>query len=46
VGDRFFKNDVVPAGIAGFYIDITDQFEKDVQKRLTEGVMTISARGR
>ena len=44
VGDRFFKNDVVPAGIAGFYIDITDQFEKDVQKRLTEGVMTISAR--
>ena len=36
VGDRFFKNDVVPAGIAGFYIDITDQFEKDVQKRLTE----------
>jgi len=31
VGDRFFKNDGTPAGIAGFYIDITDQFEKDVQ---------------
>ena len=44
VGDRFFKNDGTPAGIAGFYIDITDQFEKDVQKRLTDEVMTISAR--
>ena len=44
VGDRFFKNDGAPAGIAGFYIDITNQFEKEVQKRLTEEVMTISAR--
>ncbi len=44
VGDRFFENDGAPAGIAGFYIDITDQFEKEVQKRLTEEVMTISAR--
>jgi PAS domain S-box-containing protein len=44
VGDRFFKSDGTPAGIAGFYIDITEQFEKDVQKRLTEEVMTISAR--
>ena len=44
VGDRFFENDGALAGIAGFYIDITDQFEKEVQKRLTEEVMTISAR--
>jgi hypothetical protein len=44
VGDRFFKNDGAPAGIAGFYIDITEQFEKEVQKRLTEEVATISAR--
>jgi PAS domain S-box-containing protein len=44
VGDRFFKNDGAPAGIAGFYIDITDHFEKEVQKRLTEEVITISAR--
>ena len=44
VADRFFNTDGAPAGIAGFYIDITDQFEKDVQKRLTDEVMTISAR--
>jgi PAS domain S-box-containing protein len=44
VADRFFNTDGTPAGIAGFYIDITDQFEKDVQKRLTDEVMTISAR--
>jgi PAS domain S-box-containing protein len=44
VADRFFNSDGAPAGIAGFYIDITDQFEKEVQKRLTEEVMTISAR--
>jgi hypothetical protein len=44
VGDRFFTNDGAPAGIAGFYIDITDQFEKEVQKRLTDEVTTISAR--
>lgn len=44
VGDRFFQHDGAPAGIAGFYIDIRDQFEKDAQQRLTEAVMTISAR--
>jgi PAS domain S-box-containing protein len=44
VADRFFNTDGTPAGIAGFYIDVTDQFEKDVQKRLTDEVMTISAR--
>lgn len=44
VGDRFYNNDGTPAGIAGFYIDITDQFDRDVQKRLTEAVTSISAR--
>jgi hypothetical protein len=44
IGDQFYKNDGTPGGIAGYYIDITDQFEKDVQKLLTEAVLTISAR--
>jgi hypothetical protein len=44
VGDRFYANDGAPGGIAGFYIDITEQFERDVQKRLTEAITSISAR--
>jgi len=44
VGDRFYANDGAPGGIAGFYIDITEKFERDVQKRLTEAITSISAR--
>jgi hypothetical protein len=44
VGDRFYDNDGTPAGIAGFYIDITDHYDRDVQKRLTEAVTSITAR--
>jgi PAS domain S-box-containing protein len=44
VGDQFYKKDGTPAGIAGYYIDITDHFEKEVQKRLTEAVLSISER--
>lgn len=44
VGDRFYNKDGTPAGIAGFYIDITDHFDRDVQKRLTEAVTSITER--
>ncbi|CAM4113910.1 ANTAR domain protein [Mycobacterium basiliense] len=32
------------AGTAGFYVDITEQFESDVQKRLTESVAAVNSR--
>jgi PAS domain S-box-containing protein len=32
------------AGAAGFYVDITEQFHADVQKRLTESVTEVSER--
>jgi PAS domain S-box-containing protein len=32
------------AGAAGFYVDITEQFDADVQKRLTESVTEVSER--
>jgi hypothetical protein len=44
VGDAFRDDDGAPAGIAGFYIDITEQFDKDVQERLSEAVQTICER--
>jgi fructose-specific component phosphotransferase system IIB-like protein len=44
VGDSFCADDGAPAGIAGFYIDITEQFNKDMQERLSEAVQTISDR--
>ena len=44
VGDRFFGDGGAPAGIAGFYIDITERFNRDVQERLTDAVQTITDR--
>jgi len=32
------------AGAAGFYVDITEQFQGDMQKRLTESVTEVTAR--
>ncbi len=43
VGDRWYQ-DGAPAGISGFYVDITEQFNTDVQDRLTEAVVEIGAR--
>jgi hypothetical protein len=43
VGDRFYDGDTL-AGISGFCVDITEQFNSDVQDRLTEEVVSIGAR--
>jgi hypothetical protein len=43
-GDSFCEEGDEPAGITGFYIDITEQFNKDVQERLSEAVQTITER--
>lgn len=44
VGDRIVDKDGVPAGIAGFYVDETQQYQADVQARTTEAVQEITAR--
>jgi hypothetical protein len=44
VGDSFCEDGGAPAGTTGFYIDITEQFNKDVQERLSEAVQTICER--
>jgi len=44
VGDSLRENGGEPAGITGFYIDITEQFNKDVQDRLSEAVQAITER--
>jgi hypothetical protein len=44
VGDTFCDEGGEPAGVTGFYIDITEQFNKDVQERLSEAVQTITER--
>jgi hypothetical protein len=44
VGDLFYKDGPAPAGVAGFYIDITQQFNRDVQTPVTEAVQAITAR--
>ena len=44
VGDSFRDNGGGLAGITGFYIDITEQFNNDLQERLSEAVQTISER--
>ena len=44
VGDPFREGGGEPAGITGFYIDITEQFNRDVQERLSEAVQTIIER--
>jgi ANTAR domain/PAS fold len=38
VGELVDEDNGAPAGISGFYIDITEQFNRDVQERLTEAV--------
>jgi hypothetical protein len=43
VGDRFYDGGA-PAGVAGFYVDITEQFNADLQERLSEAVTAIGAR--
>ena len=43
VADRFYE-DGVPAGAAGFYVDITQQFNTAVEERLSKAVLTVSAR--
>ncbi|OBA80180.1 transcriptional regulator [Mycobacterium sp. 1164966.3] len=43
VGDPWYDDDG-PAGISGFYVDITEQLNTDVQDRLTEAVAAINAR--
>jgi PAS domain S-box-containing protein len=43
VGDRWYDGNT-PAGISGFCVDITEQFNSDVQERLTEAVVAIGAR--
>jgi ANTAR domain/PAS fold len=44
VGDSFREDGGEPAGITGFYIEITEQFNKDMQERLSEAVQTITER--
>jgi hypothetical protein len=38
VGDLMGGDNGAPAGIGGFYIDVTEVFNRDVQERLTEAV--------
>jgi PAS domain S-box-containing protein len=42
VGDRLFDDDGEVAGTAGFYVDITSEFDADMQHSLDEFVTTIS----
>ncbi|OBK31125.1 transcription antitermination regulator [Mycobacterium asiaticum] len=44
VGDRFAGPDGRLKGIAGFYVDITDQFDADLQKHLSEALLAVDAR--
>ena len=43
VGDRYYEGNE-PAGLCGFYVDVTEQFNTDVQDRLTEAVTAIGER--
>lgn len=44
VGDRFSGPDGRLLGIGGFYIDITDQFDADLQKHLSEALLAVDSR--
>jgi PAS domain S-box-containing protein len=44
VGNPLYDGHGALAGTAGFYVDLTEQFENDLQKRLTESVTDVSAR--
>jgi len=43
VGDLFYE-DGRPAGTVGFYVDVTEQFDADVQAWLTEAITAIARR--
>lgn len=43
VGDLFYK-DERPAGTVGFYVDVTEQFDADIQAWLTEAIAAIANR--
>ncbi len=44
VGDRFGGPDGRLLGIGGFYIDVTDQFDADLQKHLSEALLAVDSR--
>lgn len=44
VGDRYYARDGRLGGIAGFYVDITDQFDADLQKNLSEALLAVDSR--
>lgn len=44
VGDRFSASDGRLLGIGGFYIDITDQFDADLQRHLSDALMAVDSR--
>lgn len=44
VGDRFSDDRGAPAGVAGFYLDVTEQVNADMQSQLSEAVRSVSAR--
>lgn len=43
VGDRFAGPDGRLAGIGGFYVDVTDQFDADLQKHLSEALVVVDS---
>ena len=44
VGDRSYDDDGQVTGTAGFYVDITDEFDADVRNSLDEVVASITER--
>jgi PAS domain S-box-containing protein len=44
VGDRFGGPDGRLLGIAGFYVDITDQYDADLQRNLSEALVAVDSR--
>ncbi|WP_246398233.1 PAS and ANTAR domain-containing protein [Mycobacterium vicinigordonae] len=44
VGDRFPGPDGRLLGIGGFYIDVTEQYDADLQKHLSEALLAVDSR--
>jgi hypothetical protein len=44
VGDRFGGPDGRLIGIGGFYVDITDQYDADLQRHLSEALLAVDSR--
>jgi hypothetical protein len=44
VGDQFCGPDGRLLGIGGFYVDITDQFDADLQRHLSEALLAVDSR--